>query len=441
MAERTFECIYCGAGKTPSKEDIIPRSIGGRFTSSEIICRNCNSKLGSRVDRHITDWLPILKARHVFELEGYSGDIADYEVVTQDGQRLVVDRFERLRPKRTAPVKHEQGNSFEFIATAPSEEEALRAVDQYIARKTAEMGRPPVIFEKDVKRIIPREWSDPSSDVEYSHEQQGRAIAKMALHYLATQLDRRFLQTRDFDAIKCFVLTGQQGKHNDLCQHALSESDQECNALGVSHELTLRCSRVLRSAICDVTLFGALRWSVVLSWHYEGPNLYRRLICNPLEKKCKEEEIDELPMPASLIMRADEAELDARFERFRDSVNVFVQRLNLMGFLRYVEAAILRIMGEIPDALLREGDLDGYLALLANRFSDGSNPRSLRRFLGEPSKLAAVTIQSKAQEIGSPASVSTLELEEKFSRLVYLRLIVDSLARLLAHKEFHAHNV
>jgi hypothetical protein len=432
-ANQIIDCIYCGPGKVASKEDVIPRAIGGRFSSSDIICRNCNSKFGSFVDHLITDWMPILKARHIFDLEGYSGTIAGYEVVTQDGQNLVVDRYERLRPKRAAPVKHEQGDSFEFITSAPSEEEALRAVDQYIARKTAEKGRPPLILEKNVKRIIHREWSDASSNVVYSLEEQGRAIAKMAFHYLATQLDRRFLQTRDFDAIRRFVQTGQLGKHASLCQHALTGTGPKFEAADIGHVLTLRCCHELRSAICDVTLFGALSWSVVLSWTYEGPDLYRRLTCAPLEKRYIETEIDKIPMPASILMLADEAELDARFKQFHDSVVAFVQWLNLLGFLRYVRAALLRIMTELPNDLLRKQGLDTYLAALANRFSDASHPRILRRFLGEPSKLAAKTIQGEISRLGLASEVSTSEIEEEFSRLIYLRLVVDSLARLVAH--------
>ena len=432
MAKETVDCIYCGPGKSASEEHVVPQAIGGSYSSSSIICEECNSYFGAEVDPLIANWMPVVKARNVLGLEGYSGSIPRYEVETGEGQRFVVDRYERLRPKRSAPLVDEQNGAFEFIATAPTKEEAVRMVNQYVARRTAQMGRPPLIFEKSVTALTHREWSDLTSDAEYGDDEQGRAIAKMAFHFLATQLDRRFLNTRDFDAIRRFVRMGEQGRHAALAQPAPFTQEMEFSGDNLDHTLTLRCSRARRSAVCEVTLFGMLHWAVVLSWSYEGPDLNRELTCDPGTSQWNLLDVEPALIPAGILLRADEAELDRRFERFKDSVTILVQHLNLAGFLRFVDAAIHRLMRELPDKLLQDRDLDAYLALLADRFSDRSHPRSLRRFLGLPSKAAAEAIHESMIELGFGSGVAVLEIEKRFAWLVYLRLFTDSIARLAA---------
>lgn len=376
--------------------------------------------------------MPVVKARNILGLEGYSGSIPNYEVETSDGQRLVVDRYEKLRPKRAKPLIDEQNGAFEFIATAPTKEEALRMVDQYVARRTAQMGRPPVIFDKSVNKMTHREWSDLTSNAEYCDDEQGRAIAKIAFHFLATQLDRRFLDTRDFDAIRQFVRSGQQRKYPALAQPSPFPREREFSGETMDHTLTLRCSHSQRSAVCEVTLFGALDWAVVLSWKYEGPDLYRRLTCELENGQWSITEIDAAPIPAAMLLYVDRTELDDRFERFKDSVSNFIHHLNLWGFVRYVAASIRRIMKEIPKALLHDGDIDAYLARLANQFSDSSHQRSLRRFFGLPSEVAAETIHRNLAGMENESILSIPEIEARFTRLVFLRLLVDSIARLEA---------
>ncbi len=426
------DCIYCGPGKPASQEHVIPQAIGGSYHSSDIICEECNSRFGSQVDSHITDWMPIAKARSILGLEGYSGKIPRYEVEATGGQRFVVDRYEKLRPKRSAPVVRQNGEEFEILITGKTRSEALQQAEQWIARKTEQIGHPPLIFERHVSEVTHREWSDLSSDVEYRDDEQGRAIAKMAFHFLATQLDRRFLDTRDFDAIREFVREGKPGACTALAQPAPFAREHEFRGENIRHTLNLHCSRSLRSAVCEVTLFGALDWAVVLSWSYEGPDLHLSLTCDPENHECSVSQAEATPIPASVLLQADEAEISNRFERFESSVTTLVQHLNLAGFLRFVDARIRRLMRELPDKLLQDGDLDGYLALLANRFSDSSHPRALRRFLGLPSGVAAEAIHESMAELGFGSAPTIPEIDARFAWFVYLRLLADSIARLAA---------
>ena len=439
-----MDCIYCGPDKEPSREDVIPYALGGRYSSSNIICKECNSYFGIHVDRHITDWQLSLIARNCFDLAGHGGTVPRYEVERQDGQILTVERKGTLRPKWRDVVRRENGTGFFLAAGTPTKEDAFKAIDSIIARKTAEIGHPPCIVEKRVEVRLQRDWKSYESDIVYDYSKQGRAIAKMALHYLATQLERRFLLTRDFAPIMRFVRYGEHGNHPRLCQPAIPLEMESTDKPSIRHSLTLRCSRELRSAVCDVELFGSLRWMVVLSYSYEGPDLFRRLVVYPLAKTFEESELQDCtPLPAKLVLNVAHDELESRYDRLEYAVHSLVDWLNHRCFCQYTSEAlpqaIAHASSEIP---LSESGLDAWLAAVADRFSDVSSPVALKYFAGEASHLAADLLSGElAKLVGEEAGIGSEEgdtLEERFTRLIFIRLLVDALVLLIQRRRMES---
>jgi len=430
-----IDCIYCGSGKPASKEHIVPHAIGGSYSSSNIICEECNSYFGREVDPHITNWHLSLIARDWFDLEGYSGIVPGYEVETEDGQLLTVGRKGTLRPKWRDVVKREDGKSFYFSAGTPTEEDARQAIANTIARQTKLAGSPPNIAESRVTANTRRDWAPYVADVVYDYSKQGRAIAKMALHYLATQLDFRFLLTRDFEPIMQFVRYGEHKLHPRLCQpaiHVESGNIAEC----VQHSLTLRCSRELRSAVCDVALFGVLRYSVVLSYSYEGPDLFHRLVESPLEKRWSEGPVDDVgPIPASLILNIDEAESRERYARLERSVHELVSWFNNYGFCHHIRETLPKIIRHVGTAnQIVTGDVEAWIAAVADEFSDMSSPAALLHFLGEPAQVAAQILWDSLEAACEGDKITIEDLETRFARLIFIRLLLDALTLLAQRK-------
>jgi len=430
-----MECIYCGPDRrSASDEHVIPRAIGGSFSRNDIICDECNSYFGAEVDPHITNWHPSLIARDWFDLEGYGGTIPSYEVETEDGRVLTVQRKGVLRPKWHDVVKMQDGKSFYFSAGTPTLDDAHKAIAHIIDKQTKLAGRPPNVTINRVEGTIRRDWQPYVADVVYDYSKQGRAIAKMALHYLATQLERRFLLTRDFEPIMRFVRYGEHAHHPRLCQPAIPlELDDvtECT----QHSLTLRCSRELRSAVCDVALFGVLRYSVVLSYSYEGPDTFRRLVENPLEKRWEEGPADATPIPASLILNIDEAEQSARYDRLEESVHSLVDWFNVYGFCHHIRETLPQVIQHLEAAnQIEQGSIEPWMAAVADEFSDRSAPAALLNFLGEPSREAARILWETLEAAGADDDLTIEDLEARFARLIFIRLLVDALA-LLTHNE------
>jgi len=428
VTERVVDCIYCGPGKTASKEHVVPQAIGGSFSRSDIICKECNSYFGREVDPHITNWHLSLIARDWFDLEGYSGTVPGYEVETEDGQMLTVGRKGALRPKWRDIVKIQDGKSFFFSAGTPTLDDAREAIARIIAKQTELAGRPPNVTMNRVDGNTRRDWRPYEADVVYDYRKQGRAIAKMALHYLATQLERRFLLTRDFEPIMRFVRHGEHDFHPRLCQPAIPlELDEVTDC--VQHSLTLRCSRELRSAVCDVALFGVLRYSVVLSYSYEGPNLFRRLVENPLERSWDEGPGDDVgPIPASLILNIDEEEQRERYDRLEESVHGLVDWLNVYGFCHHVRETLPEVIQHVGTAnQIGKGNVERWIAAVADEFSDRSSPAALLHFLGEPSRVAARILWDSLEAADAADEVTIEDLEARFARLVFIRLLADEL--------------
>jgi len=431
-----MHCIYCGPDREPSSEHVIPYALGGRYTNSEIICRDCNSYFGTHVDCHITDWQLSLIVRNWFNLEGRGGGIPGYEVKAGDGLILTVGRKGTIRPKWRDVVRRENGEEFYFAAGTPTEDEARAAIDRIVAKKTEQLGGPPHIIERRVEAPVRRDWEAHESDVVYNYRRQGRAIAKMAFHYLATRLDRRFLSTHDFEPIKRFVRHGEHGRHHRLCQPSIPVGMESAGEPSIQHSLTLRCSRELRSAVCDVVLFGVLRYAVVLSYSYEGPDLFRSLVAYPLEERFDEGECsDRSPVPAKLILNVERDEQQSRYDRLEESVHRLIGWVDLYGFCHYVREALPGAITYASQGIpLGNSTIDHWLAAVADRFSDRSSPAALKHFLGEPSRLAAEILRTELTKCDIMDSTLQDSLEEQFSQLIYIRLLVDLLMKIVSQR-------
>jgi hypothetical protein len=92
-----MRCIFCSNERPPSLEHVFPLAIGGHITTDRV-CRECNSTLGSRVDAALCDFLPIRQRRAELGLAGNSGVppgqfellTGDVEIVGTGGGRLQV---------------------------------------------------------------------------------------------------------------------------------------------------------------------------------------------------------------------------------------------------------------------------------------------------------------------------------------------------------------
>ncbi|WP_214721705.1 HNH endonuclease [Exiguobacterium sp. s192] len=70
----TIQCIFCLEEKVSSKEHVFPDSLGGLLIIYDV-CKDCNDKLGEKVDYHLVDHGLMQLARFTKGLKGKKGTI------------------------------------------------------------------------------------------------------------------------------------------------------------------------------------------------------------------------------------------------------------------------------------------------------------------------------------------------------------------------------
>jgi hypothetical protein len=103
-------CIFCLQERAPSLEHVFPLAVGGTVTTDRV-CSECNSTLGTRVDAALNDFLPIRARRAELGLAGNSGTppvwyemfLGDATVIGQDANRV-----QTTFDKTTGKLDHRQ---------------------------------------------------------------------------------------------------------------------------------------------------------------------------------------------------------------------------------------------------------------------------------------------------------------------------------------------
>ena len=147
-------CIICHQDNvTLSDEHIIPDSMGG-YIHCYNVCKDCNSKLGDHVDKHLMNHFFIQGARHNHQLKGKKGAMPNPllgDAVLKTGERVRVEEENgvitpHLLP--TAPVVSDDNRSFHMVLDK-RDENLIPSIAQKMYKK---MGLKPGEFKIVSKR-------------------------------------------------------------------------------------------------------------------------------------------------------------------------------------------------------------------------------------------------------------------------------------------------
>lgn len=126
------KCIICQEEKSDlTKEHIIPFGVGNRMFTIENVCRECNSKLGSKLDNYVSESFIAKIFREQHSLKGHSGKVPvslekghlkDGTPVTKKNGRYV-GKINVIQDDKNLKV------------TAPSVEEAIEIVSKIMEKK------------------------------------------------------------------------------------------------------------------------------------------------------------------------------------------------------------------------------------------------------------------------------------------------------------------
>lgn len=142
-------CIICHQDNvTLSDEHIIPDSMGG-YIHCYNVCKDCNSKLGDHVDKHLLNHFFIQGARHNHRLKGKKDTIPNPllgDAVLQTGEKVRVEEDNGVITPRilpSAPVISDDNRSFHIVLDK-RDENLIPSISHKMFKK---MGLKPGEFE------------------------------------------------------------------------------------------------------------------------------------------------------------------------------------------------------------------------------------------------------------------------------------------------------
>ena len=103
-------CIFCGEQRAPSLEHVFPLAIGGTVTTDRV-CGECNSAIGTRIDAALSDFFPIRMRRAKLALAGNKGaPPAWYEMFLGEAKLIgqSADRVQTTFNKATGKLETRQ---------------------------------------------------------------------------------------------------------------------------------------------------------------------------------------------------------------------------------------------------------------------------------------------------------------------------------------------
>jgi hypothetical protein len=141
-------CIFCLEERPPTLEHILPLAIGGTVTTDRV-CGDCNSILGTRVDAALSDFLPIRMRRANLGLAGNSGVppsqyemfLGEAKVIGQAANRVRIT-FDKATGKLDIRQLHHEtevvtpdGSKFRQITLDARDKDQIPKIIQRIRRR------------------------------------------------------------------------------------------------------------------------------------------------------------------------------------------------------------------------------------------------------------------------------------------------------------------
>lgn len=275
-------CIYCrteefeqGRG---SEEHAVLSSLGGRKSSRSICCQKCNTDLGNQIDEPLADGLRIIstflgiitgRGKEAATLKSY-GTHNDKKFDLLPGGRV-----QQSKVKIGRQIDKENG-IVNISVSARNLDEVKNLLEQQL--NSFEKSVKDFQFDKITERI---EYPEAiSGTIDLGLVSQHRSLAKSALTYLATMISPQRLRSECFSGVIEYIL----GDKEELALTTITKVSFPPlpNISDVQHRIIISASEDRKIVIGLVELFGGLKFKVILTENWDGPDLQKGYAVNPL---------------------------------------------------------------------------------------------------------------------------------------------------------------
>lgn len=294
-----LQCIYCqknsfDSGKG-SEEHAILSSLGGRKASRNICCQNCNNRLGDEIDKPFAEEYAFFSTMLDIKT-GRNKDAPTHKgAVEHDG--LVFDLkpgggFKLSKPAVLLEDRPDGTSSIEIAAR--SEKQALSLIESVLKRYGKSIDDFPSLEATSVRSYLPTQHKRLS----LGGSAQFRAVAKMLLTYLATQVSPERLRGGAFDQVIAYI----DGRNDEFAGISLGSRvllPEMPKHSDIDHRAIIITSSEKQLAIGVLELFGNIRYTIELSSAWDGPDIANVYSIDPVEQISDEREL-KIDLPGAL---------------------------------------------------------------------------------------------------------------------------------------------
>jgi hypothetical protein len=341
-----MKCYVCDKEITPeleTEEHILLNAAGGRLKSKDLICKDCNSEFGEKIDSELAKQLNnlsnmLMVKRHRGEPQPIIGDNAK----TGEKYKLEVGGT----PRMTKPIvdKKVDGDKTHISVTARSESE-LRSILKGIAKKN-----PKFDIEEAMKSA---QWKTEYLDdpLHFQNVIGGkdvfRAICKCATNFYV-------FKQKESSQIKHLLPYIKGEEEKDIVWMHYQENIYELETNESSHLIHLVGNSEDKTLYCYVDYFNTYKYLVLLNDNYDGNNI-KETYCFDLINICEQEKVVNIDYNRETLLdfftNKDSKPFDKVKSAFDHSIALGLKRQDDFQRSELLERAIQSSLGKYPDGV------------------------------------------------------------------------------------------
>ncbi|MFA0037640.1 HNH endonuclease [Vibrio sp. 10N.261.52.A1] len=278
-----LDCIYCESGQfrpgEGSKEHAILSSLGGRKLSRNICCESCNNRLGKSIDDGLSTELSIISTSLNIKTGRNKSAPTQRDAVILDGESYnLLPTGEMLRGKVKQPLlwKTDEGKT-RIRVEANNKEQALKIVEgklKSLGKSLSDVEEATISHVSKYGAVTEGTFSFDEDDL--------RSVAKMALTMTATKVSPTRLRSPDFVDVIDYINGSELNVEDIVFADTNSEFPEKYKVSNINHRLFLYSSKKEKLCLALVELFGAFRFSVLLSRSWSGPDISCCYVIDPV---------------------------------------------------------------------------------------------------------------------------------------------------------------
>lgn len=369
MKNNFSSCYLCDTlldrREVRSMEHIILNAIGGKLKSLDLLCKNCNSKIGDSADKELAEQLSLLS--HVLQVKRDSGNIPPVKGFTdEEGNNYnLVDGYKPVLKEKPSFTLSEHDEAYmKFTIEASNRKEFNQAVKGFERR----LGQSLNVTEET---ILKTKVAPPLLHIRFSIGEKSahQSITKSAINFY-------IYKTQDKKSVEhLFPFILSQANSKCVYFYVTDEPTSAPDSNEVLHLLHLVGNPLEKLLYCYVEYFGCYQFVVILSENYAGNEIKETYAYDIVNQK-------EVEKNLNFTVKPDDLKQPKFYEGKYEIIGKRIQRVMNIADKLHVDRHVNKIVKPTIDAFQQkyEGqnvpyqDALGFAHELASKYLEAIIP-------------------------------------------------------------------